>query len=407
MFNSRLRWLFKKYAAGNISEIEYYELLTLLDNQSSESEEEVVKLIQKEFNQFSFDTEENISSKIFDEIFNKIIQHPNSDLDKVHTEKKIGKKKVNRILFITLVAASMAIMLAVGTISKWMFNAKKTSARTNLVQNAVVPKVIYPASNTAVLTLAGGEQIVLDSAHNGILVQQGSSKIINEGGKLNLSSMKGQNAMVVYNLLSTHRANQYQLLLPDGTKVWLNAASSIKFPNVFKGSERKVSVTGEVYFEVAKDANHPFIVDINGINVKVLGTHFNINAYNNTNVSTTLFEGAVQVSSAGKQVLIKPGEAADVGPGNIYIHKANLAKTLAWKNEEFYFEGDPLPVIMDQLSRWYDIDVEYEGGKSLNNEKYSGSISRNVTLSDALKMLQTVTQVNFEVRGRTIAVKTQ
>ena len=208
---------------------------------------------------------------------------------------------------------------------------------------------------------------------------------------------------VAYNTLTTPRGGQYHLTLSDGTSVWLNAASSIKYPIAFTGNERRVEITGEVYFEVEHNAAKPFRVICNGQTVEDLGTHFNINAYNDENaVKTTLLEGSVNVSAAGKNKMLKPGEQAQLQHGNIRIADVDVNKVAAWKNGLFQFNDDNIRDIMRQLGRWYDVDIKYEG--NLPDWEFSGAIPRNANLSQVLDILSFV-KVHFRIDGKTIVVK--
>jgi ferric-dicitrate binding protein FerR (iron transport regulator) len=265
---------------------------------------------------------------------------------------------------------------------------------------------IAPGGNKAILTLADGKNIVLDTASNGTLAQQGGIKVIKTGAQLNYSS--GINpAEVLYNTVTTPKGGQYQLTLSDGSRVWLNAASSLHFPTAFSGKERKVELTGEGYFEVAKNKEKPFIVTANNTSIEVLGTHFNVNAYSDENsIKTTLLEGSVKVSKGNAGTLIVPGEQARVNnfSGDITVKKdVDLDETVAWKNGKFVFQSEDIKSIMRQLERWYDVNVVYS--KNVTDEEFIGSISRQVNISEILEMLEKAGSVYFEIKGRTIIVK--
>ena len=222
------------------------------------------------------------------------------------------------------------------------------------------------------------------------------------------SSNADQNT-VSYNILSTPYGGQYQVTLPDGTIVWLNSASNLRYPTSFTGHERRVEITGEAYFEVAKNARQPFKVKINlsngeGSEVEVLGTHFNINAYDDeTTIRTTLFEGSVKINQSTGTTQIKPGQQLQTGKtGQIkIINNADLEETIAWKEGRFQFGNADINCIMRQLARWYDIDVKYEGNISRH---FSGIIPRNVNLLKVLNMLELTGEVNFKVEGKKVIV---
>jgi len=205
-------------------------------------------------------------------------------------------------------------------------------------------------------------------------------------------------------MLSTPRAAQYQLVLPDGSKVWLNAASSIHYPTAFAGKERKVEITGEAYFEVAQDARLPFIVKTNGMEVKVLGTHFNVNAYEDeAMVRTTLLEGAVLMTKDAATALLQPGEQAQLTKaGDLkLVHNADIAEAVAWKNGLFQLNSADVPAIMRQMARWYDVEIVYEEG--VPDGHISGKVPRGMNLSQVLEIFE-VSGVHFKIEGRKIIV---
>lgn len=262
-----------------------------------------------------------------------------------------------------------------------------------------------PGGDRAVLTLSDGSTILLDSAGNGVLAQQGNTNIIKKyDGQIVYNSADGQPAEVAYNTLQTPRGGQYKITLPDGTKAWLNAASSLKYPVVFVGNERKVEISGEAYFEVAKDAAKPFKVQLNNMEVEVLGTHFNINGYpDEDDVKTTLLEGKVKVTAANKSKLLQPGQQALLTSSGSFevADEVNLEEVVAWKDGNFQFENSDIKAVMRQLARWYDVEVSYKGNI---NKHFVGSISRNVKLSQVLSMLQQTGEVKFKIEGKNLIV---
>ncbi len=266
---------------------------------------------------------------------------------------------------------------------------------------------VAPGGNKAILTLGDGSTIVLDSAQNGVLTQQGNSKVIKlDNGQLAYKLTKSNEELKIeYNSVTTPQGGQYQLVLSDGSKVWLNASSSIRFPSVFKGHERDVEITGEVYFEVAHNTEKPFHVKANGMDVQVLGTHFNINAYEDENIiKTTLLEGSVKVNKGSLSTLIVPGEQARIVKtlNKIMVRDGiNMDEVVAWKNGYFDFEGSDFENIAKQLSRWYDVDVIY---KRTIDELFYAKISRNTKLSVVLKALELTGKVHFEIEGKKVIV---
>lgn len=262
-----------------------------------------------------------------------------------------------------------------------------------------------PGGDRALLKLSDGSLIVLDSAGNGVLAQQGGTAVIKQqDGQLVYNSMSQTDDPTAYNTLVTPRGGQYKITLPDGTKVWLNAASSLKYPVSFVGNERRVEITGEAYFEVAGDLSRPFRVVIDQMEVEVLGTHFNINGYSDESIiRTTLLEGKVKVASSGQYKFLKPGQQSHVSnAGNIKVlNDVNLEETIAWKEGNFQFENSDIKAVMRQLSRWYDVEVSYEGKI---DRHFIGGISRNVKLSQVLNMLKQTGDIEFKVEGNKIMV---
>jgi ferric-dicitrate binding protein FerR (iron transport regulator) len=310
-------------------------------------------------------------------------------------------------------AAAVTVGAVLTTIAYFWFQQKPNPAAIPVAQTTT--NDVLPGGNKAILKLNDGKTIVLDNAQNGLLAQQGAVQIEKQDGQLTYSSTAAT-AAVSLNTLATPVGGQFQLRLPDGTRVWLNAASSITYPTAFTGKERKVSIYGEAYFEVAKDAAKPFKVGVltsegairNGTEVEVLGTHFNINAYNNEAlVKTSLLEGKVKIKSDyynGKQsAILKPGQQAQVEvKGKLKVKdNADMEEAVAWKNGEFLFQSADIGTMMRQVARWYDIEVSYPEG--MPADKFSGKIGRNVNLSQLLKILE-YSEVKFELKGKVLIV---
>jgi len=310
-------------------------------------------------------------------------------------------------------AVAAAVVLLLGTALFWLSrNRNNESTPTNL---AVTEKQdVQPVYDQATLTLADGSVIKLDEAKNGALGEQGSTDITKENGKLSyIANIKVSLDPPQPNTLTT-RGGSYLLTLSDGTKIWLNSASSITYPAVFTGNERRVAVSGEVYFEVAsaktKGPNYgkPFIVDVKekNMSVEVLGTHFNINSYEEeSSVKTTLLEGAVKVTSNDKTSFLKPGQQAQVGiTGNIQtISDVDVMGVTAWKDGMFIFKDHDIKKVMKEIGRWYDVDVEFEGNK-FSTAGYSAIISRNLPVSNILDALVQMGGVHFDIQGKKIKV---
>ncbi|MGN6417469.1 MAG: FecR family protein [Pseudobacter sp.] len=293
--------------------------------------------------------------------------------------------------------AAASIILLLGVTAYFFLKPAEVSQYKGLAATDSVE--IQPGKSGAILTLADGSRVSLDSIQNGVIALQGgaSAKVVN--GAL-LYEGKGQE--MLYNTMSTPKGRQFQVTLPDGTDVWLNAASSIRYPTAFTGAERKVEITGEVYFEVKKNIR-PFIVSADDrAEVTVLGTSFNVNSYSNeAGVKATLLEGAVQVSKGGQTVIIKPGEQADVQKNISVIKGVALEKVMAWKAGLFNFENVSLGEAMRQLERWYDIEVVYENG--IPDIELDGEMSKDITLNGLMNVLKEL-GVRYRLEGRRLTV---
>ena len=253
-----------------------------------------------------------------------------------------------------------------------------------------MPVDINPGENKAILTLSGGRKLILDSTAQDTLLTEGAATIASAKGRLAYKAgSSATGAGVMYNTLTTPRGGQYQLTLPDGTKVWLNAASSIKYPIAFNGRDRTVVVTGETYFEVAPRADQPFMVRSGETVVTALGTSFNINAYADEAIDkTSLLEGRIKVSKGSQTAVLAPGQQAQMDRGDIIqvAKMSNPASAIAWKNGYFAFEKADMQTVMRQLSRWYNFEVSYEGGKA-PADNFWGDLKRDAKLSDILAVL--------------------
>ena len=279
--------------------------------------------------------------------------------------------------------------------------------RTNIdqpVQSSATPVDILPGGTKATLTLADGKIISLDAVANGDIAAEGNVQVIKMDGTLQYNGAN-ENAEITYNTIQTPRGGKYQLVLSDGTLVWLNAASSLRFPVTFKGNERQVELMGEAYFEVKKGAK-PFRVSLqNGSHIEVKGTAFNINAYNDEEMmKATLLEGKINFIMQGKSQALVPGQQIRVRYAQPEMQVAadvDVESEVAWKNDLFIFKGADVKSIMREISRWYDIDVVYKG--KINSETFSGIVSRKSNLSQVLRIMEEG-GVRFAIEGRTIVV---
>jgi ferric-dicitrate binding protein FerR (iron transport regulator) len=300
-------------------------------------------------------------------------------------------------------AAAAVLILAAASLA-WLYKPVPGPHEISKVNNEITP-----GGNKAVLTLADGSRITLDSAGTGSLASQGNTKILKpDSGRL-VYEVSGAAGTVAYNTLSTPKGGQFMITLPDGSRVWLNAVSSLTYPTAFSGRERNVDLTGEAYFEIAENAAQPFHVHVkvpgsgNSMDVQVLGTHFNIMAYpDEKKINATLMEGAVKIMHGNCNNLLKPGEQAVVNPaGPVEIRKnVDTEEVIAWKNGQFMFKSMALTDIMRQIARWYDVEVVYERRPDI---RLSGIVSRNIPIAEILKLFES-NGASFRVEGKRITV---
>lgn len=314
-----------------------------------------------------------------------------------------NRNKSSRIiLWGASIAAAVLIIVSIGSN---FFKANESE----LVQTESLPKVYdkNPGGNKAVLTLADGTRIVLDDAVNGTIAKQGRINISKgaDGSIIyDMPEIAGLNAeTVLFNTIETPKGGKYQIILPDGSKVWLNSVSSLRFPAIFSGKERNVELTGEAFFEVAKNAEKPFIVKTNDMNIFVTGTQFNVMAYSDESYSaTTLVEGSVHVRNLNSDIVLKPGEQVVSNDGaKLSKSTADVELNIAWKNGLFQFNDSDMRTVMNQISRWYDVSIEYKG--SVPEKHFGGYISRDSKLSQVLKMLE-ISGVKFKLEEKKIIV---
>lgn len=386
----RLRYLLTRYADQQNSQTEEQELFALLEDDATETNAKNLLL-----QMMAQEQPVNIDEQKWQPILQKILQ----------TETRAQQATVKSINYRRWIyAAAIIVALALGSYAIFF---RKTEKPTIAKIPAPVKTDIAPGGNKAVLTLADGSTMVLDSSKNGALAVQGNTQIIKGNGSLayNEKQQVGIAQNTLYNTVSTPKGGQYQLTLADGSKVWLNAASSIRFPTSFNGKERIVEITGEAYFEVAHNAAKPFIVSVNDMQVEVLGTHFNINSYaDEGSMKTTLLEGKVRVTQNGNIAVLKPGQQAEVnGKSSLSIHDGiDVDEVLAWKNGLFHFNNASLQQVMRQIVRWYNVDVVYQG--NIPDRKFGGEISRNSNLSQVLKILEE-SKVHFTIEDKKLIVK--
>ncbi|WP_207534197.1 FecR family protein [Desertivirga arenae] len=321
----------------------------------------------------------------------------------LRTDRRLSSAQKPQVRYLKWFSAAAALLIFL-FIGIYQYNSKEGQ---RLSQSERFKNDIAPASDKATLTLADGSVLNLTDLKEGEVKVENGIRISKRNGQLEYKVTNDQSAKAAYNTITTPRGGKFVILLPDGTKVWLNAASSLHYPTVFKGRERRVQLDGEGYFEVAKNKAKPFHVEADGTEVEVLGTHFNISSYaQDQNFKTTLLEGAVKVSRANNSIVLKPSQQARLSGADGSLLKepnVDIEEVMAWKDGLFRFKNAELKDIMQEVQRWYDVDVKYEG--NLPEAQFTGFISRKVSISSVLKMLEPGVGVQFSLDGRKLVVK--
>jgi len=324
--------------------------------------------------------------EVKDSLYGKIV-------DEIGYYKKLDRYNRRSNVFLSWKAA--AVFTAIVSAAALFFYLKPPGAQK--VKNDIAKqdyRDIGPGGSKAVLTLADGSQIALDSIVTGDQVYRVAA-----------DKPLTQNEQPVYNTISTPLRGQYQLVLADGSRVWLNAGSSIKFPLAFTDSERSVEVKGELYFEVMQDKKRPFKVYSGQQQLEVLGTHFNVNAYDDEEeIKTTLLEGAVKVSSGNISRILKPGQQSRLSgrTGEMNVVKVDLEEAISWKNGYFIFDNEDIHSVMRKISRWYGVEVVYANEHI--SENFGGTVSKFENVSQVLKILEATGTIHFKIEGRRIIV---
>ncbi len=338
------------------------------------------------------------------------------------TETEIGKRIKNRLdeyvfyeksasrhrkRFRFAGAAAILSTIGIAILLYYMIDSSSKGKKIapQITETAPV-KDIAPGSNKAILTLGDGSTVILDSTGNGQLSIQGNTKVIKlDNGQLKYLSKHGKDhEATVYNTIATPRGGQYQVTLSDGSKIWLNASSSLRFPTEFRGDTREVEISGEVYFEIAPNKSRPFRVKVKQMEVQVLGTHFNVMAYDDENsIKTTLLEGALQVSNGANSTLVAPGQQAILNKEGSFrlLSNADVDEAVAWKNGKFVFNHADIHSIMRQVERWYNVDVSFERKGDLH---FSGQLGRYENVSELLRKLELTNEVHFRIEKGKITV---
>jgi transmembrane sensor len=403
MNHERLAYLLDCYINKTYSETEKQEFLFLL--LSEESSVILEQLNNKYDNAPEMGAEMDAETT---EVIRYALMAATKDRKKTKLAEKPHRVGFRRRIWIRYAsAAAILIVIATGSYFLGLHKPQKHLAQANAFQ---VHDVKAPSTNNAIITLSNGRQIILDSAGNGTLVTQGNVNLVKlADGKIAYLGSSNNRSEMAYNTLTNPRGSKViSLTLSDGSQIWLNAESSIRYPTAFAGNERKVEITGEAYFEVAHDEAMPFIVRKGEMETKVLGTHFNVNAYDNEPaIKVTLLEGSVKVSKAGEAVQLVPGQQAQINTnGKILLNKTvEIDEVVAWKNGQFELNGNTIEPIMRQVARWYDLDIEYKG--ALPTDNFKGSVSRQENVSELLRILEQTKAVSFSIEGKKIIVMKQ
>lgn len=402
MKKARLHSLLHQYFENTINNTDCAELLNYLNDADAD---EITEVIDEEL--LNLNNGPEFTNEQSAEVLNRIKSDPrfaNVPVMPYGNEAKVIKFYQKSWLKI---AVALLVFFTAGVL---IINRKNKLVKTN--NHAVAnqkPALILPGGKKAILTMGNGKTIVLGNVANGLLAKTGGISVLKTNSGQIVYDASGRNTIadknVTYNTLSTPKGGEYQVVLPDGTKVWLNAASSITYPTVFVGNERRVKLTGEAYFEVAKNKAKPFYVSMNNVQVRVLGTHFNIAAYGDDDqITTTLLEGAVQVTKNKALSLLKPGQQAVIANNSdkIAVSEANIDDAMAWKKGYFIFNDDNITGIMKKVSRWYDVDVQFQG--NFDDQNFGGTFHRSKSITELLEYLEKIGKVHFTITGRRITV---
>jgi len=391
--NDRLNYLITQYLNKECTADEFAELFTYIGNPAYE---DVLQARMRD-DLKSLTPGADVHQVDWDSIYNNVINSSESNKVRSLFSRRFA------------IAAAVTLLCTIGA-GIWVLKQKQPVTQ----QVAVVKQKhdIKPGTDKAVLKLADGSEIVLNNTAKGILTHQGLTAVKQQANGViayQVSAQRPQQgSKALTNTLSIPSGGQYMLILPDNSKVWLNSNSSLTYATAFTGDERVVELTGEGYFEIAKDAQHPFVVKSGRSNVRVLGTHFNISAYPNEKLNeVTLAEGSVMLTVGKQSTKIKPGQQASFNQHDdmIALRAVDVDEAIDWKNGYFQFDNASMERVMNKVKRWYNIDIEYQGKQPA--VKFTGMISRNNNLSKILDLLQSTGGVNFEIVNKKVIVKSK
>lgn len=382
MIDPRLKYLYNQYLNDQCSPAELEELKQLL--RQAENEEGLKAVMEDAWYEIDEAGLQAMPAERAESIF-----------------KKASKKKNNNRWWMRA-AAAVIILLSGWSIGAYVQKKQSTSQFAN---SNITAQRIEPGSNKATLQLANGKQIILNDIPTGKDVQVAGMKIIKTAAGKVIYQVDQHESSEAINTITTPRGGEHEIVLADGSKVWLNASSSLRFPVAFNKNNRTVELNGEAYFEIAKDASKPFSVNANGTTIAVLGTSFNINAYNdNPTVTATLLDGSVKFKKAGKEVLLTPGQQGIVfnNGSDIKVAAADIEKVMGWKNGYFVFRDENIAEIMKQVSRWYNVDIEFDG--DLSDREFGGTVSRYKNITELLDNMQLTKTIHYKIDGKKVII---
>jgi len=390
---NRLQYLYQQYLDNNYTVEELQEFMQLLNDPANEAE--LLSLMDGSWTDLPKTIKNEFSDIKAESIYNLIVNQKQTH--KFYSNTWIG------------IAAIALLFLAITLFFNKNADKRSHLSAKNNTKNSTI-KDVLPGSNKAILTLSTGEKVNLDNAKTGQIAKLAGVTISKTLDDQLVYSPHETNenlaaAKIQFNTITIPKGGQYHLSLPDGTQVYLNSESSLTYPIEFLTDKRSVALKGEAYFEVAKNAKLPFVVDVNGKQkVEVLGTHFNVEAYADENmINTTLLEGSVRILSSQKEAVLKPGQmAVNQINQSLKIKPANVEEVMAWKNGLFVFNNENITSIMKKIARWYNIEVIFKG--NLENSNFIGNYSRAKSLSNLLKSIELMDKVHFKIEGRSVTV---
>jgi transmembrane sensor len=386
----RIRTLLDKFRSATINETEFDELLIWLHGLDEKQEAELAEMDQPLWDELKTKLLPDASRVDWEAMKNNILA---SDAEE-RSVKRIGWWRY---------AAAAILILGIGITWLVMKDTGNGAQQLSELRNT---DSVLPNTNQTVLTLADGRTIILDSSNTGELLAANGVKVIKlQNGEIAYDGQSNTNLQPELHTITVPRGGRpYQIVMTDGSKIWLNAASSLKYPSFFSGKTREVEITGEAYFEVAHNAAKPFHVKYNQMDVQVLGTHFNVNTYDDEkDIRITLLEGSVKVNAT----LIKPGQQSivphnDPSLANTTVAEADLDLTTAWVKGLFHFDKADIKTILRQVARWYDLDIEFEG--KVSNDLFSGKIERTLPLTGIVTLLSS-SNIKVRVEGKKLIVE--